>query len=140
MKKLVVVVMLLVSAIGQAQTKEEAAVYAELDRLNAAIVDKQQAVLETICHDKIWYGHSNGRLDDKAAFIKDVMEGPVDFSSLDAEERTIRMAGKNATVRFVFQAKAKNKGEEVVIRIGVMTVWVKEKAGWKLLARQAYKL
>lgn len=126
--------------ISQAQSKEETAVYAQLDRLNAAMVDRNQAVLEDIYHDRMWYGHSSGKLDDKSSAIKDVMEGPLDFTSLDAEGRSIRVVDKNATVRFIFHAKGINNGEEQTIRIGVMMVWVKLKTGWKLLARQAYKL
>jgi hypothetical protein len=131
---------LLLATTGQAQSKEETAVYAQLDRLNAAMVDRNQSVLSEIYHNRMWYGHSSGKLDDKNAAIKDVMEGPLDFTSLNAEERSIQMADKNATVRFIFHAKGINNGQEQTIRIGVMMVWVKEKSGWKLLARQAYKL
>lgn len=126
--------------ISQAQTKEETAVYAQLDRLNTAMVERNQQVLAEIYHDQMWYGHSSGKLDDKNAAIKDVMEGPLDFTSLVAEERSIKLVDKNATVRFIFQAKGINNGQEQTIRIGVMMVWVKLKTGWKLLARQAYKL
>lgn len=125
---------------GHAQSKEEAAVSAQLDKLNKAMVDKNQAALEDIYHASMWYGHSNGRLDDKITAIKDVMQGPVDFITLEATDRKIQVVEKNATIRFIFEAKATNNGQEQTIRIGVMTVWKKEKSGWKLFARQAYKL
>lgn len=142
MRTLIIAFCLLLTGIttSQAQVKEEAAVSAQLDRLNAAMVDKKLEVLKEIFHDSMWYGHSSGKLDDKAAAIEDVMQGPVDFTSLDAEERAIRVVDKNATVKYIFQARALNNGQDVSIRIGVMTVWKKEKSGWKLLARQAYKL
>ena len=137
---LILFAVLFLATTGQAQSKEEAAVYAQLDRLNAAMVDRNQSVLSEIYHNRMWYGHSSGKLDDKNAAIKDVMEGPLDFTSLDAEERSIQVVDKNAILRFIFHAKGINNGQEQTIRIGVMMVWVKEKSGWKLLARQAYKL
>ncbi|MCF1714137.1 nuclear transport factor 2 family protein [Flavihumibacter sp. RY-1] len=133
-------IFLLLATTGNAQSKEEVAVAAQLDRLNKAMVDKNLAVLEDIFHANMWYGHSSGRLDDKLATIKDVMEGPVDFITLEATDRKIQLVEKNAMIRFIFEAKATNNGQEQTIRIGVMTVWKKEKSGWKLFARQAYKL
>ncbi|MBL7767734.1 MAG: nuclear transport factor 2 family protein [Flavipsychrobacter sp.] len=133
-------VSLFLATTGHAQSKEEAAVSAQLDKLNKAMVDKNQAALEDIYHTSMWYGHSNGRLDDKQAAIKDVIEGQVDFITLDAMDRKIQVVEKNATIRFIFEAKATNNGQEQTIRIGVLTVWKKEKSGWKLFARQAYKL
>ena len=132
--------LLLLVTTGYGQSKEERTVSAQLDKLNKAIVDKNLAVLEDIFHTNMWYGHSSGRLDDKQAAIKDVMEGPVDFITLEATDRKIQVVEKNATIRFIFEAKATNNGLEQTIRIGVMTVWKKEKSGWKLFARQAYKL
>lgn len=133
-------IFLLLVTTGYAQSKEEIAVSAQLDRLNKAMVDKNLAVLDDIFHANMWYGHSSGRLDDKQAAIKDVMEGPVDFITLEATDRKIQVVEKNAMIRFIFEAKATNNGQEQTIRIGVMTVWKKEKSGWKLFARQAYKL
>lgn len=132
--------LLLLVTTGYGQSKEERTVSAQLDKLNKAIVDKNLAVLEDIFHTNMWYGHSSGRLDDKQAAIKDVMEGPVDFITLEATDRKIQVVEKNAMIRFIFEAKATNNGQEQTIRIGVMTVWKKEKSGWKLFARQAYKL
>jgi hypothetical protein len=133
-------IILLLATTGNAQSKDEVAVAAQLDRLNKAIVDKNLAVLEDVFHTNMWYCHSSGRLDDKQAAIKDVMEGPVDFITLEATDRKIQVVEKNAMIRFIFEAKATNNGQEQTIRIGVMTVWKKEKSGWKLFARQAYKL
>jgi len=132
--------LLLLVTTGYGQSKEELAASAQLDKLNKAMVDKNLAALEDIYHAKMWYGHSNGRLDDKQAAIRDVMEGPVDFITLEATDRKIQVVDKNATIRFIFDAKATNNGQEQTIRIGVLTVWKKEKSGWKLFARQAYKL
>lgn len=125
---------------AMAQSKEEAAVLKQLDRLNDAIVEKKEAVLKEVLHDALWYGHSGGRLDDKKAAIEDIMNGPIDFLTLKMEDVKVQVADNNATVRFIFDSNATNKGESINIRIGVMTVWKKDRSGWKLFARQAYKL
>jgi hypothetical protein len=68
------------------------------------------------------------------------MNGPIDFLTLKMEDVKVQVADNNATVRFIFDSNATNKGESINIRIGVMTVWKKDRSGWKLFARQAYKL
>lgn len=136
----VLAIVFIISAGAMAQSKEESAIIKQLDRLNDAIVEKKEAVLKEVLHDALWYGHSGGRLDDKKAAIEDIMNGPIDFLTLKTEDVQVRVADNNATVRFIFDSNATNKGESINIRIGVMTVWKKDKSGWKLFARQAYKL
>lgn len=132
--------MLLVCGGALAQGNDSTQIAAVLDRLNKAMVDKDEATLSAIYHPALWYGHSDGRLDDKPGVINDVMNGPVDFITLDAQDRRIKVAGNTATARFIFHATALNKDKDTVIRLGVTTVWKKEKSGWQLYARQSYKL
>ncbi len=80
-------------------------------------------------------------IQDRAGFIDDIVNGPFDFSSVEAPDQTIHISGNTAIVRHIFLAKASNAGEPVDIRIGNVQVYQKGKNGkLRLLARQAYKL
>ena len=123
-----------------AQTKDVQAVSLAVEKLSKAIVDPNRAALESIASDALSYGHSAGKVQNKAEFVEDLLNGPFDFLSVEPTNQTISISGKNAIVRHTFVAKATNAGVPTEIRIGSMMVWRKEAGQWKLFARQAFRL
>lgn len=108
---------------------------------NKAMVDPTVELMEGLCAEELTYGHSSGLIQNKAEFIDDIVNGPFDFSSVEAPDQTIHISGNTAIVRHIFLAKATNAGEPVDIRIGNIQVYQKGNDGkLRLLARQAYKL
>ena len=108
--------------------------------LKQAMVSGNQIDLEKIVSEILSYGHSNGRLEDKTAFVKSISSGASDFVSIDLTEQTISLTGKTAIVRHKLAAKTNDGGKPNDVKLGVMLVFAKEGKDWKLLARQAYKL
>ena len=51
-----------------AQSKDEQAVTAAVENLRKALIDPDKATLDALATDELTYGHSNGNLQDKAAF------------------------------------------------------------------------
>lgn len=131
---------LLLTAVACAQSGGEKEVAAAVGKFNNAMVSADKGQLEELTARELSYGHSSGKVQDKAAFVEDVVSGPFDFLTIDAADQTITMAGDAAIVRHVFSSKATNNGSPTDIRIGVMQVWQKQDGQWKLLARQAFKL
>jgi hypothetical protein len=108
---------------------------------NEAMVNPTAELMDKLCADKLTYGHSNGLIQNKAAFIDDLVNGPFDFLSLEVADQTITISGNMAIVRHIFLAKGTNAGVAVDVRIGNTQVYQKDRDGvLKLLARQAYKL
>ena len=120
-------------------TKE--GVEAAVENFNKAMVNPSKELLDKLCSEELTYGHSSGLIQNKAEFIDDIVNGPFDFSFVEAPEQTINISGNTAVVRNIFLAKATNKDEPVDIRIGNVQIYEKGSNGsLKLLARQAYKL
>ncbi|MEZ4810269.1 MAG: nuclear transport factor 2 family protein [Allomuricauda sp.] len=108
---------------------------------NSAMVNPQREVLEELCSDQLTYGHSSGLIQNKEEFIDDLMNGPFDFSSVEALDQTVHLVGETAIVRHIFFAQATKEGEPIEIKLGNIEVFKRNEAGkWELLARQAYKL
>jgi hypothetical protein len=124
----------------KAQSKDEKAVALVVEKLNKAIVDPEKGLLESIASEGLSYGHSGGKVQNKAQFVDDLVNGAFNFSSVNALDQTISISGDNAIVRHTLVAKATNAGVPTDIRIGNVMVWRKESGQWKLLARQAFKL
>lgn len=140
-KKLILFALMLLSTINlNAQSKDVEAVSAAVEKLRKAIVNPEKTILEDIASDALSYGHSAGKVQNKAEFVDDLLKGPFDFSSVETANQTISISGKNAIVRHTFIAKATNAGVPTDIKIGILMVWRKEGSAWKLYARQAFRL
>lgn len=135
-----IICFLVVNFTAQAQSKDEEAVAAAVESLKKAIVDGDKAALEEISADQLTYGHSSGKLEDKAAFVEALASGKSDFKNMNLTEQTITVSGNTALVRHDLKASVVDSGNPADIHLGVLLVWQKQKGKWKLLARQAYKL
>lgn len=126
--------------IVHAQTKAEAQVSAAVEQLRKLMVDPDKAALEKITDASLSYGHSSGKVQDQAAFIDALMTGASDFLSIELTEQSIKVEDNTAIVRHVLSATTNDGGKPGVVKIGILLVWIKKGAAWKLLARQAVKL
>ncbi len=143
MQKTVGLILLFLSVFSisvKAQSKEEKQVAAAVETLKKAMIDGNKTALENISSDALSYGHSSGKVQDKAAFVDAIVSGQSDFVTMDLTEQTIVIKDKTAIVRHKLSAQTNDGGKPGNVNIGVMLVWVKEKGNWKLLGRQAFKL
>jgi Domain of unknown function (DUF4440) len=104
------------------------------------MLDADQARLEELTSDQLSYGHSGGTVETKAQFINVVASKKTIYKSITLSEPTVAIAGPNAIARHVFSAETESDGKPGLARVGVLQVWQKQDARWKLLARQAFKL
>ena len=118
----------------------KSAVAKSVKALNDALIDPETAFFEEFLMDELSYGHSSGKVQNKDAFVDDLINGSFDFQEIDISDETIEIIGQTAIVRHILSAKALNAGTPVEIRIGIFLVYQKDKGQWKLLARQAFKL
>ena len=126
---------------AQSLKEEETEVAAVVEKLYAAMVEKDKATLENLTDTALTYGHSSGTIENKTEYVDAVINGTFDFISIyPAEQRISFSDKKTALVRHFFEAKGINEGKPADVRIGVLMVFQKQKRNWKLLARQAYKL
>lgn len=142
MKRIIILTAFVLSTILlQAQSKEEKEVAGSVQILRAAMISGDKASLQKITADHLTYGHSNGKLEDKAAFVEALASGSSDFVTIDLEDQTITVVDNTlALVRHKLHAKTNDGGKPGEAHIGILLVWQKQKGAWKLVARQAYKL
>lgn len=141
MKKLAISFLLLTLSISlQAQTGAERKVLAAVEKMRLALISGERTALEAIAANDLSYGHSSGKLQDKAAFVEAIANGSSDFVSIDYKNQTVKVTGKTALVRHELHAKTNDGGKPGEVHLGILLVWQKEGKEWKLLGRQAYKL
>ena len=142
MKKILFVFIIIISVatIVHAQSNDEKKVATAVETLRKAMIDANKQQLESIVSDELSYGHSSGKIEDKAAFIDALVSGRSDFLTMELAAQTIKITGKTAIVRHNVSGNINDNGIPGTVKIGVMLVWQLDHGKWKLLARQAYKL
>jgi uncharacterized protein DUF4440 len=119
---------------------DDAALGQAVEALRKATLSADKAQLTALTADQLTYGHSDGKLQNKAEFIDGVMNRKATVKSLDFTELKTAVTGDAGVTRFHFVADNEQDGKVTHIDIGVLAVWQKQGGDWKLLARQAYKL
>jgi hypothetical protein len=142
-----VVVLLVITCVAvSAQLMDQsktAPVATAVEALRVAMVSGNEKEMNALVDDHLTYGHSHGLLQDKTAFVKNLVgpNAPGKFNWIKLSKQTIDMVGKVALVRHVFDAEnVLPDGKITKAHILVLQVWMQEKGGWKLLARQACPL
>jgi len=134
------IVCFLISMAGWAQSKDEKDIAARVETLRKAMQDADKAALENIAAEELSYGHSNGKIEDKAAFVEAIVSGKNDFVKIEVADLTVKVVGNIAIVRHRLSGDTANDGKPATINLGLLMVWQKQKSEWKLIARQGFKL
>lgn len=122
------------------QNKAEVAVATAVETLRKAMVDADKSALEKIIAAELSYGHSSGKVEDKATFIEVLTSGKSDFTKIDLTEQTIKVVDKTAIVRHRLSAETNDGGKPATVNLNILLIWQKQKGDWKLLARQAARI
>jgi len=124
-----------------AETNDQAAVAEAVAALTKAMLGADRAKLESLVSDNLSYGHSGGAIQDKKDFVDVIANKKTVYKSIELSKQTVAVAGNNAIVRHAWESESgTGDGKWNVSKIGVLQVWQKEPSGWKLLARQAFKV
>lgn len=141
MKKLLYMVLLLLSSTCMAQSTDIKGVTDAVENMRLAMLSGEKSSLEKVGLPSLSYGHSSGRVENKDEFVNAIVTGKSKFQTLNLSDQTVQIDGDVAIVRHILEAKTNDSGKPGDVKIGVMLVMKKDNAGeWKLLARQAYKL
>jgi ketosteroid isomerase-like protein len=123
-----------------AQASEEAAVGAAVEALTKAMLQADRAELERLTADRLSYGHSSGLVESKSQFVDVIASRKTIYKSITLSEPSIVVAGDNAIVRHIFSNTSETNGKTASISVGILQVWQRQAGGWRLLARQAFRL
>jgi ketosteroid isomerase-like protein len=122
-----------------AQTGEEKQVMQQVENLRKAMVAADKNALDEVTATTLSYGHSNGLVQNKTAFIDDFVTGKSVFKSIALSDQTITISGDVAMVRHRLSGETNNDNTPGKADLLVLLIWQKQHGQWKLFARQAVK-
>jgi len=123
-----------------AESGDEAAVKQAIETLRKGTLEQDKTKLEAITAEQVSYGHSSGQVQNKAEFINGVMTRKGTTKSIEFPELTVAVVGNTAVARHLYVSEGELDGKPTNVKIGLLQVWQKQEGGWKLLARQGFKL
>jgi hypothetical protein len=121
---------------------DEDAVAKNLEAFRTAQAASNAEGLASLCAAELSYSHSDGRVEDKAAFIAGATSGKSKWVSLVYKDPTIRVVGSSAIVRFNWLGEAESipEGKKSSTNLHILMNWQKQGSDWKLLSRGSTKL
>ena len=122
-----------VSAVGFAETADEAAVKAAHAAFNAAAKAGDGKAMAKLLADGLQYSHSNTKLETKAEAIAALEKSKGNF---EVHEQTIHVYGKAATIR----ARVTAHNATGDIPLTMLQVWVKNGNQWQMVERHTTRI
>ena len=110
-----------------------------IEKFYNAIRDKDAAAFEPLLTHDISYGHSSGRIEDKAQFIANVLDPKTKWKSIYGDKQANTFSGDTAISRHIMAGDNERDGKPGTSNMTVMMVWQNQGGAWKMLARQAFK-
>jgi hypothetical protein len=112
-----------------------------MQKLDMALLQKDEMVLKTVLNKDLNYGHSNGWIQSKSDVLNDFKTGKLVYNKIENNSSAILSINKKwATVKTNTNAEGAVNGTAFKLTLHVMQVWMKTKKGWQLVARQSSKL
>lgn len=138
---MLVIALSTVGKLAFAQNKSKKDVESAVQSLTQAMLKPNENILNKLAANELTYGHSSGKVEDKAAFIATLTSGASIFEKIDITGQSIQVVENTAIVRHVLEAKTNDPGKgPAEIKLGIVLTWVNVDGHWQLLARQAFKL
>ena len=112
-----------------------------MQKLDKALLQKDENVLRSVLHKDLSFGHSNGWIQSRNDIMNDFKSGKLVYDKFGNNSSAIvSISKKYATVKTNSNAEGKVNGTAFKLTLHVMQFWIKTKKGWQLIARQSAKL
>lgn len=108
------------------------------DERVAATIAGDPRRLDAIYSDQLHYAHSNGKIDDKAAYVSSLVSKATVYHAFDYKERDFVPAGPGVVLmkgRALVTATSNN--QKVENDLNFLAVWREENGRWRFLAWQS---
>jgi ketosteroid isomerase-like protein len=122
-----------------AASPEDAVKQAEKDWATG-IVKKDPAMLDKVLAPDLTYKHSTGAVDTKESYIAGIKSGKFNYERMDDQDVSVKVYGKVAVLWATANVRALSGGSMSDFRLNMLHIYVKNKAGWQLVAHQSSRL
>src|SRR5689334_4524235 len=99
-----------------------------MQKLDKALLQKDEVVLRSVLNKDVSYGHSNGWIQSKDDILNDFKSGKLTYINIENNSSAIvRINNKYATVKTNTNAEGAVNGTAFKLTLHVMQFWIKTK-------------
>lgn len=140
MKKIVFGFLILFLVNNSFSQVDSAGLKTAMQKLDVALLQKDEVVLKSVLHKDVSYGHSNGWIQSRNDVLNDFTSGKLVYNKIENNSSAIvSISKKYATVKTNTNAEGVVNGTAFKLTLHIMQFWIKTKNGWQLIARQSAK-
>jgi ketosteroid isomerase-like protein len=132
-------VLLAFAAPARAGGSADKDVLAAMDVWKEAMLKKDRAAFDKVLHPDLTYGHASGVVETKAQAIEHVVGNAGTYVAINLTDTKVRVQGNTALVTGKAEYVERIKDKETRSNLVVLSVWLKGRGGWQMIARQATK-
>ncbi|MBK8390224.1 MAG: TIM barrel protein [Saprospiraceae bacterium] len=118
---------------------ETQALELSVEALRRAMVNGDSLALRSLTSERLTYGHSSGKIEDRESFVTSLVTKTSDFESIILSDQEVSVEGDVAWVRHILKGNTIDTGKPSPVNLKILLIWTKEGGIWKLLARQAVR-
>jgi hypothetical protein len=127
------------TSVAHAEGLTDTSVSRSVELLRKAMLGADKSGLEALLAPELSFGHSNGVVQTKAEFMGAVLGRKEVFKTITLTDHSAQAVGNSAIVRQIFTSDLDLEGRPLSVKLGELQIWQKQKSGWRLIARQAFK-
>jgi ketosteroid isomerase-like protein len=122
------------NAAGQAATSAQAADRARV----AAMMAGDAAALGAVLSDGLRFVHSDGRVESKSDYVKNLRAGDTAYADVRTSEvETLPVSGDVVTILGMQQMRKRLGADWSEVKLRYLAVYRKERDGWRMIAWQS---
>lgn len=119
----------------------EQSIIADIEALESrrrqALVNKDFAAIADMMDESLLYVHSSAVAEDKALYLKKLVDGHYVYNDLKSVRREHRVFGDIVLANGDLQITVKVAGADKVIMSRYLQAWVRRANGWKMVSWQS---
>jgi ketosteroid isomerase-like protein len=106
------------------------------------MITRDSIKLDRLLANDLIYIHSNGIIDSKTTFIRNIMTGRLEYLDIELHQADIRTHSQTAWIHGAARVKVRNGKDTPVVELIIryLNVYKKDEGSWKLVAWQSAKL
>jgi len=133
--------LILITSVSYSQARQATVLQLEKDRFKA-MINKDSLFLVRALADDLLYFHSDGAQDSKETLIRNIMDGNLEYFSIELQQADIRTHSMTAWIHGAAKIKVRSGKDAAVVELTIryLDIYKRENGEWKLVAWQSARL
>ena len=133
--------LILITSVSYSQARQATVLQLEKDRFKA-MINKDSLFLVRALADDLLYFHSDGAQDSKETLIRNIMDGNLEYFSIELQQADIRTHSMTAWIHGAAKIKVRSGKDAAVVELTIryLDIYKREDGEWRLVAWQSARL